>query len=117
MRRHRTRLVPPLEEGSQVWITSGDQHTKGTIASETNTPRSYIVNTPSGQLRRNRRHLTSSVDQTLDACVPCPAQPIEKPEDARADVTNEAECSTMANLSQSLTLAAGAEKTPIANSI
>ena len=109
-RRHRTRLVPPLEEGSQVWITSGDQHTKGTIASEANTPRSYIVNTPSGQLRRNRRHLTSSVDQTLDACVSCPAQPIEKPEDAAADVTNEAECSTVANLSPSLTLAAGAGK-------
>ena len=42
--------MPPLEEGSQVWITSGDQHTKGIIASEANTPRSYIVNTPSGQL-------------------------------------------------------------------
>ena len=24
-------------------------------------------------------------------CVPCPAQPIKKPEDATADVTNEAE--------------------------
>ena len=58
-------------------------------ASEANTPRSYIVNTPGGQLRRNRRHLTSSVDQTPDACVTRPAQLVEKPEDATTDVTKE----------------------------
>ena len=49
------------------------------------------MNTPSGQLQRNRRHLTSSVDQTPDVCVPHPVQPVEKPEDGSAGVTNEAE--------------------------
>ena len=49
------------------------------------------MNTSSGQLRRNRRHLTSSVDQTPDVCVPRSAQPVEMPEDESAGVTNEAE--------------------------
>ena len=42
--------------------------------------------------KETRRHLTSSgVDQIPETCVPRPAQPVGKPEDATADVTNEAE--------------------------
>eukprot|EP00731_Ephydatia_muelleri_P025773 Em0017g856a len=34
------------------------QNTRGYVTSSANTPRSYMVDTPAGQLRRNRSHLT-----------------------------------------------------------
>ena len=40
-----------------MWVTSETGHTPGRIATSTDTPRSYIVETPSRELRRNRSHL------------------------------------------------------------
>ena len=37
-----------------MWIT--DQQTEGTVV-ESSTPRSYQVETPTGTIRRNQRHL------------------------------------------------------------
>ena len=55
--RHRVCNIPPLPDNTKVWITSSDQPTPGVIVRAANTPRSYIVNTPAGQVRRNRYHL------------------------------------------------------------
>ena len=38
-----------------MWIS--DSRKLGTVKEKAYTPRSYIVQTPAGQLRRNRRHL------------------------------------------------------------
>lgn len=46
-----------FQVGWDVWV-SDNEHTRGEVLSPAAvTPRSYIVNTPSGQLRRNSRHL------------------------------------------------------------
>ena len=55
-RQHGVRNLPPLSDNTEVWITSGEQMS-GTVVRAADTPRSYIVDTPSGELRRNRHHL------------------------------------------------------------
>ena len=55
--RHKVRSLPSIPDNSDVWITSGQQPATGTVIQPADTPRSYIVNTPSGQIRRNRQHL------------------------------------------------------------
>ena len=56
--RHRVRSLSPLKLDTEVWVKKGDKQTKGTVVTAAATPRSYIVATPEGQLRRNRQHLT-----------------------------------------------------------
>jgi len=56
-RRHRTRTLPNLPDDQPVWVETRGQHTPGTVLRSANTPRSYIVETPSGEVRRNRLHL------------------------------------------------------------
>ena len=54
--RHGARDLPELRPGDQVWLP--DYKTQGTVLEKSSTPRSYMVQTPSGELRRrNRRHL------------------------------------------------------------
>ena len=55
-KRHRASELTPLQPGDCVWIP--DTESEGTVTGETN-PRTYTVRTPSGSLRRNRRHLIS----------------------------------------------------------
>ena len=55
--RHRTHLQSTLEDEENVWVTTGDEMVKGQIRGQANTPRSYYVDIPSGQVRRNRSHL------------------------------------------------------------
>ena len=56
--RHRVRELPEIPEETSVWIRSNLGAAPGTIASPAETLRSYIVDTPSGHIRRNRNHLT-----------------------------------------------------------
>lgn len=56
--RHRTRPLPEIPDNTEVWVTTNGHHSPGRIVSPADAPRSYIVETPSGQLRRNRAHLT-----------------------------------------------------------
>ena len=56
-RRHAVHSRPPLSDDTEVWITSGQQPTQGTVVRPAHTPRSYIVDTPTGTIRRNRQHL------------------------------------------------------------
>ena len=66
-RRHRARLLPPIADDTEVWVTSGHTATPGQISSHANTPRSYNVNTPGGQIRRNRHHLNVIPDNANDS--------------------------------------------------
>ena len=62
-RRHGARPLSPLRKGDRVRIKLDDQKTWSAPVSVTgvhNTPRSYMVETDSGTLRRNRRHLQST---------------------------------------------------------
>ena len=64
--RHRVRVLPPIPNNTEVQITSGTE-TTGQVITPANAPRSYIVETPTGLVRRNRRHLNVIPnDQTSD---------------------------------------------------
>ena len=54
-RRHRVRDLPQLSPGQPVWIS--DTKSEGTVISSHSAPRSYVVESPSGAIRRNRHHL------------------------------------------------------------
>ncbi|XP_061132648.1 uncharacterized protein K02A2.6-like [Syngnathus typhle] len=55
-KRHRAHTLPALQPGDHVWVK--DMQQRGTVVSAANTPRSYIVETSGGNLRRNRYHLS-----------------------------------------------------------
>lgn len=55
-KHRRARTLKPLAPGDEVWIT--DLERRGKIVELDKTPRSYIVATSQGTLRRNRRHLS-----------------------------------------------------------
>ena len=61
-RRHRVRPQDPLPDNQEVWVRTGDRQVPGRILRNAGPPRSYIVETPSGQVRRNRAHLTLNRD-------------------------------------------------------
>lgn len=54
-RRHCVRDLPLLSPSQPVWIT--DTKCEGTVLSSHSTPRSYVVESPSGTIRKNRHHL------------------------------------------------------------
>ena len=54
-KRHRARQLNPLQTGDQVWIPEFQQ--QATVVREV-APRSYVVQTPRGRMRRNRQQLT-----------------------------------------------------------
>ena len=56
-RRHRATEIPLIPDDSEVWVTSGNEATRGRIVSSAPAPRSYLVDTPSGTIRRNQQHL------------------------------------------------------------
>lgn len=55
-RRHRAHDMPGLRPGDHVWVK--DMQQRGTVLSTADTPRSYIIETSGGNLRRNRYHLS-----------------------------------------------------------
>ena len=77
--RHRVRDLSQLTPGQPVWIT--DTKSQGTVVSAHTAPRSYIVEGPSGTLRRNRHHLVpfpETVPHTTHTPTPStPPQPSE----------------------------------------
>ena len=52
----------PLPDDQQVWVQTGARQVAGRVIQPAATTRSYIVQTPSGQLRRNRSHLIQRVE-------------------------------------------------------
>ena len=55
--RHRTRELTPIPDDTEVWIVSEDQRVPGRVVSPADRPRSYVVETPTGQVERNRSQL------------------------------------------------------------
>ena len=61
---HGVCSLTPIPNNTNVWITSGDEPVHGTVVSTADAPRSYMVETPSGQLRRNQQHLNVVPENT-----------------------------------------------------
>ena len=59
---HRVRELQQLPEGQTVWVETWGQQTPGRVVQAANIPRSYTVETPTGQVRRNRTHLRISTE-------------------------------------------------------
>ena len=56
-KRHRATPLTNIPEDTAVFVRTGDRQVPGTVVSSAPAPRSYLVNTPTGQVRRNRRDL------------------------------------------------------------
>ena len=56
--RQRTKPLPDIPPQTDVWITTNRDHSPGTVTATTDAPRSYLVETPSGTVRRNRAQLS-----------------------------------------------------------
>ena len=55
-KRHWVRSLADIPDDQPVWVdTDGQQH--GRIVTNTEAPRSYLVDVPSGRVRRNRQQL------------------------------------------------------------
>ena len=54
-RRHRAAPLSTLQPGTEVVITNHDQ--PGTVVKEADGPRSFVIETPTKNIRRNREHL------------------------------------------------------------
>ena len=51
---HRVRNLPDIPDHTDVWITTDGQNTSAMTVRRSEAPRSYIVQTPTGEMRRNR---------------------------------------------------------------
>ena len=60
--QHRMKDQEPLDIDVPVWVTSEHEPVPGRIQASSNHPRSYIVSTPTGPIRRNRQHLNQRTD-------------------------------------------------------
>ena len=63
--RHRAHGRPDLRDGSEVWVAGGGDGgpVPGQVMRSADTPRSYFVSTPTGQVRRSSRHLVTNPDR------------------------------------------------------
>ncbi len=62
-KRYGARGLDELVPGETVWII--DMKTWGRVVKKASTPRSYLIETPTGILRRNRFHLKKGYDYAL----------------------------------------------------
>lgn len=65
-RRHRVRDLPEIPSDTDVWVTTGGHPIPGRTITQSDTPRSYIVETPTGETRRNRSQLNIAPPPTTD---------------------------------------------------
>ena len=57
-KRHQVRPLPVIANGTDVWITTDRADpVPGVIVKKSAAPRSYLIDTESGAVRRNRCHL------------------------------------------------------------
>jgi len=76
---HKVRSVAPLPDDTDVWVNVQGRNVPGTVNSRYSTPRSYNIDTPTGQVRRNRSQLNERLPETTqsqaslqsDASRPC----------------------------------------------
>ena len=55
--RHRVKDLPPIPNETDVWVTSESEPVSGKVVAPADRPRSYVVDTPSGQIKRNHSQL------------------------------------------------------------
>ncbi len=65
-RRHGVQELPNIPDNTRVWVTTDDRITAGTTVRMADTPRSYLVRTPHGDLRRNRAQLNVNPESTTE---------------------------------------------------
>ncbi len=58
-RRHRVQDLPDLPDDTEVWVKTEVEPARGQVISPANSPSSYVVAVPSGQIQRNRQHLSA----------------------------------------------------------
>ena len=58
-RRHCVRDLSDLSEDESVWVYTRNRTEPGRVIFSADAPRSYVVETESGDIRRNRAHITS----------------------------------------------------------
>ena len=73
-RRHRVFEQDVIPDGTDVWITSESDAIPGTVVSAGENPRSYIVETPTGQVQRNRSHLNVAPESSSETSEPSETQ-------------------------------------------
>ena len=56
-RSHRVCELPPIPDDQDVWISTEGEPKPGTVVSSAATPRAYVVETPTGNVQRNRSQL------------------------------------------------------------
>ena len=54
---YKVQELPPIPDDQDVWISTERDPKPGTVVSAADTPRSYIVDTPTGEIQRNRSKL------------------------------------------------------------
>ena len=65
-KHYRTHDYEVIPNETKVWITSEGERTEGKVVSPSDLPRSYMVVTPKGTVRRNRLHLNVDPSATVD---------------------------------------------------
>ena len=71
-KRHRAREMSDIPDDVEVWVTSEKQLIPGRVVSPAEQSRSYIIDTPTGELRRNRSDLTVIPSPRNEADQPIP---------------------------------------------
>ena len=56
-KHHRTKDLPVMPDDTPVWVETDIGPISGRVVTSAETPRSYLVETPTGQLQRNRIQL------------------------------------------------------------
>lgn len=79
-RRHRVRPLPDIPDDTDVWVTTDREARPGRVITHANAPRSYVVDTSHGPVRRNRSQLNimPGPPSTTDSSTPS-TPPIRDP--------------------------------------
>ena len=80
-KRHRVRELLSLPEDQNVWVNTREQQVPGRILQMAETPRSYVVETPTTQVRRNRTDLrpwSEPTEMNSDESSATPPRPVTR---------------------------------------
>ena len=69
-RCHRARSLLPLPNSTPVWVRTKDRPDPGRVIQSADTPRSYLVEVPSGTVRRNQSHLSRRPEADSPQSIP-----------------------------------------------
>ena len=96
-RRHRVKEAGDLSAGDKVWLP--DLKTEGKIVGKAGGPRSYVISTPTGLVRRNRRMTRNAGLPPVVELIPGPVTtrpvPAVNPPTPRCDTPKKSCCRYM----------------------